>query len=97
MYGFISHDYCIKSILYLTNSINLSTMQVFMFISYRSIIFFNCLIILDYFQRARIYSLSAIKPQDVYHVFSKNSHKVTLGGTLRSFLQYLFKTGILMA
>jgi len=51
---------------------------------------------LDDFQKARIYSLSAIKPQDVYHVFSKNSHKVTLGGTLRSFLRYLFKAGILI-
>jgi len=57
--------------------------------------YYQCFLFLMNLHQAHIDSLSVIKPQDIYGVFSKSSNKIALCVTLRSFLRYLFKSGIL--
>jgi integrase len=42
-----------------------------------------------------IYDLSKIRPQEIYDVFTESNDKRNVGSTLRSFLRYLFKSGVL--
>lgn len=47
------------------------------------------------FYSVQIYDLSRIKPQDIYDVFTGSNDKINISASLRSFLRYLFKSGIL--
>jgi integrase len=42
-----------------------------------------------------VYDLSNIQPQDIYDVFARSNDKANAGRFLRSFLRYLFKSGVL--
>ncbi|MDR1369625.1 MAG: tyrosine-type recombinase/integrase [Dysgonamonadaceae bacterium] len=43
----------------------------------------------------KVYDLSKIQPQEIYDVFTESNDKRNIGSTLRSFLRYLFKSGVL--
>ncbi|KAA6311903.1 Tyrosine recombinase XerC, partial [termite gut metagenome] len=57
--------------------------------------YYSCLKILCAFYSVQIYDLSRIKPQDIYDVFTGSNDKINISASLRSFLRYLFKSGIL--
>lgn len=51
--------------------------------------------ILRAFYLHEVYDLSKIQPQDIYDVFAKSNDKANTSWTLKSFLRYLFKSGVL--
>lgn len=54
-----------------------------------------CVKIFRIFYLLKIYDLSKIQPQDIYDVFTKSNDKANTSRTLRKFLRFLFKSGIL--
>jgi integrase len=56
---------------------------------------YSCSKMLRTFYSLRIYDLSKIQPQDIYDVFAESNDKKNISASLRSFLRYLFKSGIL--
>jgi integrase len=52
--------------------------------------------ILRAFYLHEVYDLSKIQPQDIYDVFTESNDKANIGRALRSFLHYLFKSGVLV-
>jgi integrase len=51
--------------------------------------------ILRAFYLHEVYDLSKIQPQDIYDVFAESNDKANISRTLKSFLRYLFKSGVL--
>jgi integrase len=54
-----------------------------------------CVKIFRVFYLLKVYDLSKIQPQDIYDVFTKSNDKANTSRTLKSFLYFLFKSGIL--
>jgi integrase len=52
--------------------------------------------ILCAFYLHEVYDLSKIQPQDIYDVFTESNDKANISRTLKSFLRYLFKSGVLI-
>jgi site-specific recombinase XerD len=55
---------------------------------------YHCMKILQDFHASHIDNLLQIKPQSIYEVFSGSNNKINISSTLRSFLKYLFKSGV---
>jgi hypothetical protein len=52
--------------------------------------------ILRSFYLHKVYDLSKIQPQDIYNVFTESNDKANVSRILKSFLRYLFKSGVLV-
>jgi len=57
--------------------------------------YYDCSKMLRTFHSLQIYDLSKIQTQNIYDVFTKSNDKKNISASLRSFLRYLFKSGIL--
>jgi integrase len=57
--------------------------------------YYRCSKLLRTFYSLQIYDLLKIRSQDIYDVFNKSNDKKNISTSLRSFLRYLFKSGIL--
>lgn len=57
--------------------------------------YYCCIKMFRSFYLHEVYDLSKIQSQDIYDVFTESNDKANISRTLKSFLRYLFKSGVL--